>query len=203
MPVRSIHSAFSKEGAVMVRERRVGFELRLVDWLMCRSYSEVAGALVGELSGVALLLTIGRTFSHLTTTPSRISIGDFAIRAAVLAVITSPFAIGAWWTVRTWNRLWRCGRSPWEKTVYDFGVRIFGFWTAILIILLLSRLGATADSGTLFGPMMFLGALAGVFFGVPLALNMGYFWGSAFAAIVNAEHDSHLEIGEPPHLAGR
>jgi len=48
--------------------------------------------------------------------------------------------------------------------------------------------------------MMVLGMLAGVFFGVPVALHLGYFWGKGFAAIVNAEHDSKSEIGEPPHL---
>jgi len=65
---------------------------------------------------------------------------------------------------------------------------------------IVSWLGSTADSDTSFGPMMILGGLAGAFFGVPVALHLGYFWGKIFAAMVNVERDSKLEIGEPPHL---
>jgi hypothetical protein len=116
---------------------------------------------------------------------------------ALFAVI---FAVGGWWTARTWRQLWRCGRSAWERLAYDYGVRLIGFSNAIGLILISSWLGWTADSGPLFGAMMIAGALAGVFFGLPVMLYFGYFMGSIFAAIVKAEHDSNAEIGEPPHL---
>jgi hypothetical protein len=41
---------------------RAGFQLRQVDWLMCHSSSAFIGAVIGELSGVALLLIVGRAF---------------------------------------------------------------------------------------------------------------------------------------------
>jgi hypothetical protein len=184
-----------------MRTQVVGFKLRSVDWLMCRSYSELLGALFGEGCGITLLLAVGRAFPHVAGGSSALSLGVIVLRATVLVVIASPFGVGAWWTVHTWRRLWRCGRSAWERLVYDYGVRLFGFSTAISIIAIVGWLGWTADSGALFGPMMILGALAGLFFGVPVALNLGYWWGSVFALIINAEHDSKVEIGEPPHLS--
>jgi hypothetical protein len=173
--------------------------LRFVDRLMCRSYSEVVGALVGELSGIALLLSIGRTFAHLNAASSRISMSDIAIRAVLLVVITSPFAIGAWWTVRTWKRLWRCGRTPRERLIYDRGVRGYGLGMAVTMFCIVTWLGSTTDA-TSFGPMMIGGALASIFFGVPISLNMGYFWGSTFATVVGVEADPRGEAGEPPHV---
>jgi hypothetical protein len=184
----------------MVYKRWDGFELILLDRLMCRSYSEVVGALIGELSGMALLWSIGRTFARFGPAPTTLSIGVIAIRVLLLAIITSPFGIGAWWTVRTWKRLWRRGRTPHEQLVYGYGVRLFGFLTAISIILIVSWLGSTADYGTVFGPTMILGTLAGVFFGVPVALHFGYWWGTAFAALTGVETDHQIEVGEPPHL---
>jgi hypothetical protein len=44
------------------------------------------------------------------------------------------------------------------------------------------------------------GAIAAVFFGVPVCLNFGYFWGRAFALIKGLEEDPQIEVGEPPHL---
>jgi hypothetical protein len=176
-----------------------GFEMRFVDRLMCRRYSELAGALFGELSGIALLLTIGRTFAHLSAASSRISVIDIAIRAVLLALITSPFGIGAWWAVRTWKRLWRCGRTPRERLIYDWGVRGYGLGMAVTIFCIVTWIGSTSDA-SLFGPMMVAGALASIFFGVPISLNMGYFWGSTFATVVGVEADPRVETGEPPHV---
>jgi hypothetical protein len=152
-------------------------------------------ALVAAASIVALLLTesgINGTwpdFQHVVITRWRF----FALFAVI-------FALGGWWTARTWRQLWRAGRSPWERLVYDCGVRLFGFSNAISIILIVSWLGSTADYSTLFGPMMNLGALAGVFFGVPVALHFGYWFGTTFAAVTGVEHDKRVEVGEPPHL---
>jgi hypothetical protein len=48
--------------------------------------------------------------------------------------------------------------------------------------------------------MMTAGLLAGLFFGTPVALHLGYFWGTTFAAMTGVEHDHQVELGEPPHL---
>lgn len=116
---------------------------------------------------------------------------------ALFAVI---FAVGGWWTARTWRQLWRAGRSQWERLVYDSGVRGFGFSTAVALTAIIARLGWATDSAGLFGPMMTFGLLAGFFFGTPVALHLGYWWGSSFAALTGVEHDHRVEVGEPPHL---
>jgi hypothetical protein len=120
--------------------------------------------------------------------------------AVLLAVITSPFAIGAWWTVRTWKRLWRCGRTPRERLTYDRGVRGYGLGKAVAIFCIVTWLGWTTDV-TLFGPMMMAEALASIFFGVPISLNMGYFWGSIFATIVGIDSDPQCEVARSFHAA--
>jgi hypothetical protein len=71
---------------------------------------------------------------------------------------------------------------------------------AIAIICIVSWLGWTEDAGS-FGPMMAAGILAGIFFGVPISLNMGYFWGKTFTTVVGIEAESRIETGEPPHVS--
>jgi hypothetical protein len=78
----------------MVRKRPAGFELRFVDWLMCRSHSEVSGALVGGLSGIALLLTVGHTFAHFTVASSWPSIGDIGFVRYYLLLSLRPSQLG-------------------------------------------------------------------------------------------------------------
>lgn len=128
------------------------------------------------------------------------SLGVIATRATLLVVIASPFGIGAWWTVHTWRRLWRCGRTKRERLIYDYGVRGYGVVMAIAIICIVAWLGRTEDA-TSFGPMTTAGILAGVFFGVPISLNMGYFWGKTFATVVGIEAEPRAEAGEPPHVS--
>jgi hypothetical protein len=48
--------------------------------------------------------------------------------------------------------------------------------------------------------MMTGGILARLFFGTPVALRLGYFWETNFAAMTGVEHDHQGELGEPPHL---
>jgi hypothetical protein len=48
--------------------------------------------------------------------------------------------------------------------------------------------------------MMSFGLLAGLFFATPVALHLGYWWGSIFAALTGVEHDHQVEVGEPPRL---
>jgi len=179
---------------------QIGFKLRFVDWLMCRSYSELIGTLFGEVCGVALLLAVGRTFAHFAGAHSPLSLGVIVARVTLLVAIASPFGIGAWWTVHTWRRLWRCGRNKRERLIYDYGVRGYGVVMAIAIICIVSWLGWTEDAGS-FGPMMAAGILAGIFFGVPISLNMGYFWGKTFTTVVGIEAESRIETGEPPHVS--
>jgi hypothetical protein len=128
---------------------------------------------------------------------------DFALktRGTGLALFAALFAVGGWWTARTWNQLWRRGRGAWERLVYDSGVRTFGYSTAVSLFIIVTWLGWTADSGRLFGPLMMGGALAGMFFGLPVALHAGYYWGRTFALFVGVERDPRLEAGEPPNLS--
>lgn len=116
---------------------------------------------------------------------------------ALFAVV---FAVGGWLTARTWRQVWRTGRSQWERLVYDYGVRGCGFSTAVGLTAIITWLGWATDSAGLFGPTMTGGLLAGLFFGTPVALRLGYFLGAAFAALTGVEHDHRVEVGEPPHL---
>jgi hypothetical protein len=172
-----------------------GFHLLAIDRFMRSSHAVATLALVAATSIVALLLSESGTnstwtdFQHIVVTRWRF----FALFAVI-------FAVGGWWTARTWRQLWRAGRSPWERLVYDFGVRGFGFSTAVAITAIVTRLGWATDSVGLFGPMMIAGVLAGLFFGTPVALHLGYFWGTTFAALTGVEHDHRVEVGEPPHL---
>jgi len=162
---------------------------------MRSSHAVTTLTLVAATSIVALLLSESGTdgtwlnFQHVVMTRWRF----FALFAVI-------FGIGGWWTARTWRQLWRAGRSPCERVVYDFGVRGFGFSTTVALTAILTWLGWATDSAGLFGPMMTFGLLAGLFFGTPVALYLGYFWGTTFAALTGAEHDPRLEVGEPPHL---
>jgi hypothetical protein len=152
-------------------------------------------ALVAAASIVALLL-IESGIS--TTWPDLQHV--FMTRWRFFALFAVIFAVGGWWTARTWRQLWRAGRSPWERLVYDYGVRGFGFSTAVGLTAIITWLGWATDSAGLFGPMMTAGLLAGLFFGTPVALYLGYFWGTSFAALTGVEHDHRVEVGEPPHL---
>jgi hypothetical protein len=162
---------------------------------MRSSHAVSVVALFSAVTVVALLLAesgINGTWSdfrHVVMTRWRF----FALFAVI-------FAVGGWWTARTWRQLWRAGRSRWERLVYDSGVRGFGFSTAVAVTAIIARLGWATDSDGLFGPMMTFGLLAELFFGTPVALHLGYWWGSRFAALTGVEHDHQVEVGEPPHL---
>jgi hypothetical protein len=110
------------------------------------------------------------------------------------------FAVGGWWTANTWRKLWRQGRSRWERLVYDYGVRGGGFATGVTLVAIVAWLGWSEDAGPLFGPMMIAGGLAGLFFGMPVSLHMGYFWGISYAKTMGVERDPS-EVGAPPRLA--
>lgn len=75
-----------------------------------------------------------------------------------------------------------------------------GFIMGVVLFLVVTWLGSTADAPQLWGPLTIGGAFAALFFGLPVALHFGYFGGRTFAAIVGEEPDSTLEIGAPPTL---
>ena len=170
-------------------KKPAGFYLLVLDRFMRSSRAVPIVAGIAAVSIVALLLAesgIDGTwadFQHVVTT-----------RWRFLALFAVIFAVGGWWTARTWRQLWRAGRSEWERAAYDYGVRGFGFGTAVALTAIITRLGWATDSAGLFGPMMTVGLLAGLFFGAPLALHLGYFWGTAFAAMTGAEHDHRVEL---------
>jgi hypothetical protein len=176
-------------------KRPFGFHLLVIDRFMRSAHAVPVFALVAAASVVTLLLTesvINGTWpdiQHVLMTRWR-----FFLLFAVI------FGVGGWWTARTWRKLWRVGRSPWERLVYDYGVRGSGFGTAVGLIAIITWLGWATDSTGLFGPMMTLGLLAGLYFGSPVALHLGYWWGTAFAALTGVEHDHSVEVGEPPLL---
>jgi hypothetical protein len=176
-------------------KKPTGFHLLAIDRFMRSSRAVPILALVAAASIVALLLTesgINGTwpdFQHVVMTRWRF--------CALFAVI---FAVGGWWTARTWQKLWRAGRSQWEQLVYDYGVRGVGFSTGVSLTAIITWIGWATDSAGLFGPMMTAGLLAGLFFGTPVALNLGYFWGTTFGAVTGVEHDYRVEVGELPHI---
>jgi hypothetical protein len=178
-----------------IEKKPPGFHLLAIDRLMRSSHAVPILAVVAAVSIVALLLTESgikgtwHDFQHVVMTRWRF----FALFGVI-------FAVGGWWTVRTWRQLWRAGRSRWERVVYDYGVRGFGFSTAVALTAIITRLGWATDSAGLFGPMMLLGLFAGLFFGTPVALHLGYIWGTAFAAMTGIDHDDRIEVGKPPHL---
>jgi hypothetical protein len=164
-------------------------EARSIDRFMRIAHADVVtAAIAAGLSAVTIL-----SFSGI----------DFAIktRGVVLAIFAVMFSAGGWWTARTWNKLWRSGRSDWEHLVYDNGVRGMGYLMAALIFITVTWLGWAADSGPLFGPLMIGGALASIFFGVPVALHFGSIWGRMTALIFGVERDARIEQGEPPRLS--
>jgi len=169
--------------------------MRLVDRFMCGSRAEVLGAVIGACMSFTVLLVYGGVRLDL-----RQLLRAVENRALLLALFALVFSIGGWWTVRTWRQLWRRGRSSKERLIYDYGVRTVGLFTAVSILFIVTWLGWTTDSGMLFGPLMIGGALAALFFGVPVSLHFGYFWGRTFAVIVGVEGDPRIEVGEPPHL---
>jgi hypothetical protein len=173
----------------------LAFNARLIDRFMRLPRAEYILAAVAFGLNAAVLLTHGG--SHGTWSDFQHVVGT---RWKFILAFSTIFAVGGWWTAHTWRQLWRTGRSRWERVVYDSGIRGFGFATGVSLIAIVTWLGWTADSGPLFGPMMLTGLLAGLFFGVPVALHMGYFWGTAFAVRTGVEHDPRVEVGKPPKL---
>jgi hypothetical protein len=165
---------------------RLGFELRSIDRFMRSRHADLIAGALGACISLMVSLKYGGA--------------DFNIHDVLpLVVFVAYFAMGGWWTVRTWRLLWRRGRSSWERIVYDHGVRAFGFLTAICLFLVITCLGWIVDSGGItFGRHMMGGVLVAVFFGIPVSLYFGQFCGRTFALFAGVENDRDVEVGEPP-----
>jgi hypothetical protein len=172
-----------------------GFELRPVDRLLQRRHAQGCCAAVAAVIGAGLLLAV----SPSVHTPRELW-QRLLHCAGIFGFFGGLFAIGGWWTVHTWKALWRRGRSSRERLLYDEGVRgVRGVgFTLVVIFIVVTWLGLTADAPRLWGPMTIGAAFAAIFFGFPVALHFGYFCGRTFADIVGEEPDSTLEIREPP-----
>jgi hypothetical protein len=187
------------ESDVMTQTGWSGYELAPIDRLMNRRLAASVWAVVGAVSSVALWLIYARSPLELIRDPKA-----FRAWVPLVGFCASVFAIGGWWTVFTWRRIWRRGRSDRERVLYNYGVRGFGVFGSVGITLFITWLGWTADSADshkFLGPLTTGGFLAGIFFGIPLSLQMGYFWGVLFAAFLGAESDSRAEQGEPPKIS--
>jgi len=175
-----------------------GYQLAFIDRLMNRPLAGLVVALSAAASGVAFWLLY-------IPAPLRLFSDFQAFRAFVILAgsCALTLAVGGWWTVFTWRRIWRRGRSDRERILYDYGVRGVGVFGSVGMLLWVTWLGWTADSAEsrgLFGPLMTGGFLLGVFVGVPFSLQMGYFWGVLFATLVGPPADPRAERGEPPKV---
>lgn len=171
-----------------------GFQARFIDRLMRSPHAEIVWPIIAACSIVVTIL-ISIDWEEGSLRPSSVP----RARWFLLALPGLIFAIGGWWTVHTWKRVWRKGRSSWERIVYDYGVRMSGFIMAVAHIFLYSSLGWMSDSGGRVG-LMLGGAITAVFFGVPISLHLGYFGGIALAALLGVKNDPRVEVGEPPPL---
>jgi hypothetical protein len=97
------------------------------------------------------------------------------------------------WGLRTCRSLWRRGTSPWGRLVYNFGVRGYGSAMAIFFIAGGAFIGATmvATSPSDVLACAIGGAIFAAMFGTPVALGMGYLWGSWMAFFEGLEPDAN------------
>jgi hypothetical protein len=112
-------------------------------------------------------------------------------RILVLVLLASvPVAI-CWWGVRTCRTLWRHGSTEWGRLVYDVGVRGFGVSVAVVMVACGGYIGAkiVALSSADAVPCAIAGAIFCAVFGMPVALGLGYFWGTQMAWFEGLEPD--------------
>lgn len=88
--------------------------------------------------------------------------------------------------VRSWRRLWRTGRTPAERVVYDLGVRRFGaimFWVGPVVAgsILWRMLNATHQSNAWVAA--FVSAILCLIVTFPLSLWLGFAWGSIMSRV--------------------
>jgi hypothetical protein len=105
--------------------------------------------------------------------------------------------------VRSWRRLWRSGRTPAERFVYDFGVRGFGVIAIVLAPVVTGgviwrTLTATHDSAAWMAALVC--AILSLVVTWPLALWLGFIWGSMMSGVGwNRERRAGDGNGLPPN----
>jgi hypothetical protein len=76
-----------------------GFEMKWIDRFMRASHAELGGAAIGALISFATLVAYSDLPSDL-----HLLMRELRGRAVVFGFFAITFAIGGWWTVRTWRR---------------------------------------------------------------------------------------------------
>lgn len=94
---------------------------------------------------------------------------------ALVSVLTVVWLGWTWWTVR---RLWRPAETPYERMVYQFGVRGWGVWmfVAMSATSLVRDHDPTWSVGRSALQILFVVVTA-----APLMLWGGYWWGRGMA----------------------
>jgi hypothetical protein len=114
-------------------------------------------------------------------------LGNHLWRADTMRLIWADWVVVLWcglsgfFGVRAWRRLWRSGRTPAERFVYDVGVRGFGAITILVAPVVAGgviwrTLSATHDPAAWMAALVC--AILSVVVTWPLALWLGFVWGS-------------------------
>ena len=103
------------------------------------------------------------------------------------------------WGVRTCRVLWRRGTTPWGRLVYNFGVRGVGAANAVVGALYAGYLGATQlATGPEDAVRCAIGAaIVAALFYTPVALGLGYVWGTWMAWFAGLTPDPKPATGSP------
>lgn len=118
--------------------------------------------------------------------------GDHLLRGGAMRLAWADWVVTLWcglsgfFGVRSWRRLWRSARTPSERFVYDFGVRGLG---AIAILMapvvagsvIWRMLNAAHDSAAWIAALVC--AILSLIVTWPLALWLGFFWGSMMSRL--------------------
>ena len=124
----------------------------------------------------------------------------FLERSVVIYLVAALIFAGfGWWSAHTVSVLWRSGRNPWERLVYNFGVRLFGLTVAIALVLICGWLGWSNENAA--GDRWWwlaAGILCGMVLAFPIGLYMGYFWGTTVAMFYGVERDASNKVCDPP-----
>ena len=99
----------------------------------------------------------------------------------VLMLLGGLLALGVW----SWRRLWRPGRTPWERIVYNHGVKRFGLaiWVGLALLPPAIEWGPLRVVNV-FTTAYVLEAAVSALVTLPVALWGGYLWGRAMAGSV-------------------
>ena len=103
--------------------------------------------------------------------------------------------VGAILGVMTVRRLWRRGRNPWERMVYDEGVRRIGIGAAVFFPILFPVVLMRTER-----PWFEIALVAAwlLIVGLPMWLWAGYWWGRTMAAYFKITKTSDTNNAAPP-----